>query len=508
MTLQQFWQQCQQHLQNTLAPAQYQQWIAPLVTLESEDGNWLICAPNMFILNMLRHQYAPQIRQLQQQWQPEGGPALLFQQNQPNHQTTLIATPVSANLTHTHNESNKPTVSDKKQSAPSRSISAVERINQRIEKNRNNNDKPVSDKPNPITIETPKTESNKPANSKPNADTLKPEHTFATLVEGKGNRLALAAGQAIAEAPGKARYNPFFLYGSTGMGKTHLVQAIGNLMQQLHPKAKISYMHANQYTSNMMAAFRNKNYETFKQYYKQFDLLIIDDIQFIKGKERTMEEFFYLYNHFHEHKKQIILTCDVLPSQIEELDDRLKSRLSWGLTLELEPPELEMRVEILQKKATLAGCTLTEEAAFFIAKHIRSNVRELEGAFNRVQARSEFTGRPIDIELATEALQDLISNNHKPITAELIITTVAQYYGIKENDLIGKKRAQAILHPRQIAMNLCKDLTDLSLAAIGSYFSKRDHSTVINAVEKAQKLRENQAEIEADYKKLQTLIKN
>ena len=326
-------------------------------------------------------------------------------------------------------------------------------------------------------------------------------------MEGKGNRLAVAAARSIAENPGK-NYNPFFLYGSTGLGKTHLAQAVGNELLRLKPEAKVYYMHAEDFVRGMIQAFRNHAHDAFRQQYKPYDFLIIDDIQFIKGKDRSMEEFFHLYNHCHHHKKQIILTCDVLPTKIDDMDDRLKSRFSWGLTLELEPPELEMRVEILQKKADSVGVELKEEAAFFIATHIRSNVRELEGAFKRVEARSRFEHKPIDVELATEALQDIVAGNFKPINLPLIMDAVAKYYGIRTADLIGKKRAQSIVRPRHLAIKLARELTTHSYEDIGKAFGGRDHSTVLNSVKKADELRQDNAEIAQDYEKLLIIIKN
>ena len=326
-------------------------------------------------------------------------------------------------------------------------------------------------------------------------------------MEGKGNRIAAAAAQSIAENPGQS-YNPFFLYGSTGLGKTHLVQAIGNELLKNRPDAKVRYMHSDDYIRSFMSAVRTNSYDVFKQQYKQYDLLIIDDIQFIKGKDRTMEEFFYLYNHFHNEKKQLILTCDVLPAKIEDMDDRLKSRFSWGLTLELEPPELEMRVAILQKKAESSGISLTDEAAFFIANLIRSNVRELEGAFNRVSASSRFMNKPIDIDLARDALQDIIAVKHKIITADIIIDATAKYYRIKISDILGKKRTRNIARPRQVAMSLTKELTNLSLPSIGDAFGGRDHTTVMHGVKAVAKLREDDPELAQDYEKLLIMIQN
>lgn len=531
MTLEQFWPRCLHHLHNTLPEKQYQTWIAPLSVGEGAAGEWVVYAPSVFVLNMLRQTYAAQIRSLMQQWLPENPPALLLQKGQGRRYdmaaaetdegeppAATIAEPQPASASTIEIDSGTAPTATAAEPNDQRSAADIvaARLHQILASEAGSEKKTANTAP----AQTPA----KPAAAKKSSkaktaaeeqqqpwyeqNNLSPDYTFDNLVEGKGNRLAVAAGQSIAESLGKSQYNPFFLYGSTGLGKTHLVQAIGNRVLALNPRAKVRYMHSDDYLRSMMSSFRNNAYDAFKQQYKQYDLLIIDDIQFIKGKERTMEEFFHLYNHFHSHKKQIILTCDVLPTLIEELDERLKSRFSWGLTLELEPPELEMRVQILQKKAALSGADLSEEAAFFIAKHIRSNVRELEGAFNRVLARSQFTGKPIDQALAADALKDIVASKHKLITPELIIATVGKYYGVKDSDLIGKKRNQNIVRPRQIAMNLCKDLTDLSLSAIGEAFGKRDHSTVINAVEKAGQLREKQPELAKDYEKLLILIKN
>ncbi len=500
MTLEQFWLRCLHHLHNTLPAKQYQSWIAPLGVGEGAHGEWIVYAPNMFALNMLRNHYAPEILRLLAEWQPENPPALLLQKGQ-GQQYSLATDSAAASPSNT----NTPSPAPAQRSATDIVAARLKQLGQQPEQPAGT-DTPAPAKSKPSPAKQPATE--RPVTQHYEQSHLSSDYTFDTLVEGKGNRLAMAAGQAIAEAPGKNQYNPFFLYGSTGLGKTHLVQAIGNRLLENNPRAKIRYMHADDYVRSLMKAFQNQAYDTFKQQYKQYDLLIIDDIQFIKGKDRTMEEFFYLYNYFHRSKKQIILTCDVLPTQIETLDDRLKSRFSWGLTLELEPPELEMRVQILQKKAAMAHARLDEQAAFFIANHVRSNVRELEGAFNRVLARSQFTGKPIDSTLAAEALKDIVASNHKPITPELIIATVAKYYGIKESDLLGKKRMQNIVRPRQLAITLAKELTDLSLSAIGQSFGKRDHSTVINAIEKAGQLRASNPDIDKDYEKLLILIKN
>lgn len=514
MKLEQFWPRCLHHLHNTLPAKQYQSWIAPLSVGEGARGEWVVYAPSVFVLNMLRTRYAAEIRRLASEWLPDSTPELLLQKGR-GVRYDMAADPGGteeqpaahpASATEPETETAAP-----RASAQPKQRSAQDIVAARMQQLGRNGADPQAEgigKPAPAAP-SGKAGQNSAAPVPPKTlGQLSPEYTFDTLVEGKGNSLAAAVGRSIAEKPGHRDYNPFFLYGSTGLGKTHLAQAIGNELLRLHPKAKVCYLHAGDYVNEIMKAAREKTFEQFKRRYRDYDLVIIDDIQLIKSKDRTMEEFFYLYNHLHQHKKQIILTCDVLPVDIEELDDRLKSRFSWGLTLQLEPPELEMRVQILQKKAATLGVDLDEEAAFFIAQHIRSNVRELEGAFNRVQARSRFTGKPISKEMAADTLKDLMASSHKPITVELIVAAVAKYYGIKESELTGKRRTQNVIRPRQLAMSLAKDLTSLSLSAIGESIGKRDHSTVINALEQAAKLRREYPEFDKDYEKLLILIKN
>lgn len=509
MTLEEFWPLCLGHLNRTLPAAQYRNWIAPL-GMGAGDGEWVIYAPSHFAANMVRRTYLPQIAGFLAEQIPQQTPRLAVRQGS----GTIFRPPESKPLPEPQPESPPPAATKKaagRQTAGKKTdpLASPRDIFARHIKPAapTATGEAQSAPPKTPRGHTGQTASPPPPATTANGTGLKEDFTFATLVEGKGNQIAVAAGQAIAEAPGNSQYNPFFLYGNTGLGKTHLVQAIANRLRQLDPAAKVCYLHANEYIRSMMRAFNKKEYDSFKQHYTQYDLLILDDIQFLANKERTEEEFFHLFNHFYEKQKQIILTCDVLPNDIDKLGDRLKSRLNCGLALKLDPPELEMRVHILQKKAILTGVELNDETAFFIAQHIHSNVRDLEGAFNRVLARSKFDKRPIDIELAAKALHDSIVSQHKPITVDFIIETVAKYYGIRENDLTGKRRVKNILQPRQLAIRLSKELTTLSLSAIGEKFGNRDHSTVINAVEKAVQLCESQPETRSDYDKLLTLIK-
>lgn len=319
--------------------------------------------------------------------------------------------------------------------------------------------------------------------------------------------MARAAALQVAENPGTA-YNPLFIYGGVGLGKTHLIQAIGNLVQERDSKAKISYLHAERYVSDVVHAYRHKSFDEFKRYYHSLDLLLIDDIQFFSGKTRTQEEFFYAFNALIESHKQVIITCDTVPKKISGMEDRLTSRFGWGLTVEIEPPELEMRVAILLKKAVAENISLNSEVAFFIAKQIRSNVRELEGGLKRVIAYSKFTGNPINIDLAKEALKDILAVQNRQVSLEIIQKTVADYYKIKVADMFSKKRSRIIARPRQIAMMITKELTQLSYPDIGEAFGGRDHSTVIHAVRTITELKTNDPILARDFSLLMQMLKN
>jgi chromosomal replication initiator protein len=338
------------------------------------------------------------------------------------------------------------------------------------------------------------------AKAKDKVDTsrLNPNFTFDTFVTGKANQLARAAAIQVAENPGVA-YNPLFVYGGVGLGKTHLIQAIGNYVRENNSNAKISYIHAERYVSDVVRAYQYKAFDEFKRYYHSLDLLLIDDIQFFGGKSRTQEEFFYAFNALIEAHKQVIITCDTYPKEISGMEDRLISRFGWGLTVTIEPPEPEMRVAILLKKAAMEGIDLDEHAAFFIAKQIRSNVRELEGALKRVLAFSRFTGRPISLDLTKEALKDLLAVQNRLVSIENIQRTVADYYKLKVAEMFSKKRTRAVARPRQVAMALAKELTPLSLPDIGQAFGGRDHTTVLHACRKIKELRESDGEINKDY---------
>ncbi len=310
------------------------------------------------------------------------------------------------------------------------------------------------------------------------------DFTFDNFVTGKSNELARAAALQVSSNPGTTQYNPFFIYGGVGLGKTHLMNAIGNNILKQNPKAKILYLHSEKFVADMVRALQHNKIDSFKEFYRSADALLIDDIQFFAGKERSQEEFFHTFNALLEGSCQIVLTCDRYPKAVNGLDDRLKSRFGWGLTQSIEPPELETRVAILQKKAASIGISLDTEVAFFIAKCIQSNVRELEGALRRVVANAQFTGKEITLAFAKEALQDLISLQNSMVSIENIQKTVANYYKIRMADLLSAKRNRSLARPRQLAMSLAKELTNHSLPEIGDAFGGRDHTTVLHACKK------------------------
>ncbi len=330
---------------------------------------------------------------------------------------------------------------------------------------------------------------------------LMENYTFDSFVEGKSNQLALAAARQVAENPGHS-YNPLFLYGGVGLGKTHLMHAVGNALRERSPDARVVYLHSETFVGDMVKALSLNAISEFKRHYRSVDALLIDDIQFFAKKDRSQEEFFHTFNALLEGGQQMILTCDRYPKEIDGLEERLKSRFGWGLTVAVEPPELETRVAILMRKAAESRIALPPDAAFFIAQRIRSNVRELEGALKRVIANANFTGSPIDIGLVKESLKDLLALQDKQVSLENIQRTVAEYYTIKVADLLSRRRSRSVARPRQVAMALAKELTNYSLPEIGDSFGGRDHTTVLHACRKIKELRETNSDIREDYKNL------
>jgi len=433
-----FWQDALSKLAHELPAQQFNTWIKPLKPVVS-DNELSLMAPNRFVLDWVKDKFLSRIEEL----------ALDY-----------FGTSTTINLG----------------------------VDTNIKNNINNAIKPSTKTVEPIIV----------LQKKEPPKRLNPTFSFDTLVTGKANQLARAAAIQVAENPGTA-YNPLFIYGGVGLGKTHLIQAIGNFVHANNPDARISYIHAENYVSDVVKAYQHKTFDEFKRHYHSLDLLLIDDIQFFSGKNRTQEEFFYAFNALIEAKKQLIITCDTYPKEIAGMEDRLKSRFSWGLTVSIDPPELEMRVAILLKKAKVEGIVLEENIAFFIAKQVRSNVRELEGALKRVFAYSRFSNRPITLESAKEALKDLLAVQSRQISIENIQKTVADFYKIKIIDMHSKKRTRALVRPRQIAMSLAKELTSMSLPDIGSSFGGRDHTTVLHACRKVTELKEEDANINREY---------
>ena len=527
MTLAEFWPLCLRRLHQTLTPQLFDTWIAPL-TVGEEKGAWVVYGKNQFSCNMLKNQFAAKLEAIRAELCPQqpplcfkvgkgvafamaaAEPAPVASSKTPASsvatpepvaiQTELVLEPLLPDTLIAKPVKKSPTKKQTAQDILAERLKSLPQANTRTSSESSNKTAPV-----PPVAPVVRVKRESQANRQFQQTNLAPEYPFSTLVEGKGNRLAASAAKSIIDQPA-SNYNPFFVYGSTGLGKTHLVQAIGNELLRQQPEAKVHYIHADDYVRNVMKAARNKTFDDFKQRYRQYDLLIIDDIQFIKGKDRTMEEFFHLYNHFHAEKKQLILTCDVPPANIRDMNKLLQSRLSWGLSLELEPPEFEARVAILQKKAEIAGVPLSRQAAEFIAKHVRSNVRELEGAFKRVEARSRFQNKRIDVPLITDALPDIVVSIQNHLTPEVIMDMVAKHYCVQISDLLGKKRTRNIARPRQIAMALTKELAELSLAATGKVFGDRDHTTVMHAIKAVDKLREEDEEVRQDYQDLLRLL--
>ncbi len=340
------------------------------------------------------------------------------------------------------------------------------------------------------------TNDSKPASSV--VSRLNPAFTFESFVEGKSNQLARAAASQVGENPGTS-YNPLFIYGGVGLGKTHLMHAVGNAILAAKPDAKVAYVHSERFVGDMVKGLQHNRISEFKLSYRSLDALLIDDIQFFAGKDRSQEEFFHTFNALLEGQRQIVLTCDRYPKEVSGLEERLKSRFGWGLTVAIEPPELETSVAILMSKAEADNIELPEEVAFFIAKRIRSNVRELEGALRRVMANSRFTGRPINLDFAKEALRDLLAMQERLVSIENIQKTVADYYKIRVADLLSKKRSRSIARPRQLAMALSKELTNHSLPEIGDAFGGRDHTTVLHGCRRVESLRETEKRVDDDY---------
>jgi len=473
------WSQCQNALQSELPEQQYNTWIRPLkIKYFKEDqsqfnqpsGNEVIelVAPNRFVEDWVKSKFLTRIEELFQQLSGNGvvlgvsaTPANQPQYEQDNHLNKTLTEPTLDGAT-SHSPQASADSSSVIESAPAIIQSAAE-----------------------TSLRT----------------NLNDEFTFNSFVEGKSNQLALAAAQQVAENPGGS-YNPLFIYGGVGLGKTHLMHAVGNAMRAKKPDAKIVYLHSERFVADMVKALQLKAIDEFKRFYRSVDALLIDDIQFFSGKERSQEEFFHTYNALLEGGQQMILTSDRYPKEIDGVEERLKSRFGWGLTVAVEPPELETRAAILINKAEQSGVHLSKDAAFFIAQRIRSNVRELEGALKRVMAHAQFTRRPIDIDLIRESLKDLLALQDKLITVDNIQRVVSDYYQLKMSDLLSRRRSRSVARPRQVAMSIAKELTNHSLPEIGEAFGGRDHTTVLHACRKVKELEGADRELQRDLKNL------
>lgn len=464
---QSLWQHCLQVLEQELSQQQFNMWIRPL-QLHSSDQLMTLYAPNRFVLDWVRDKYMNRINELLVQFSDGAAVPRL------NFDVGSKAATQPQTFSHAAETSNAPVSQPQTMSAPVMGQSS-------------HNNAPTS---------------------KPKAvfkSNINDTYTFDSFVEGNSNQLARAAAMQVADNPGGA-YNPLFLYGGTGLGKTHLLHAVGNGIMENKKNAKVVYMHSERFVQDMVKALQNNAIEEFKRYYRGLDALLIDDIQFFAKKDRSQEEFFHTFNALLEGNKQIILTSDRYPKEIDGVEDRLKSRFGWGLNVPIEPPELETRVAILMKKAHQSKVKLPEEVAFFIAKRLRSNVRELEGALNRVIANANFTGRPITIDFVKEALRDLLALQDKLVTIDNIQKTVAEYFKIRVADILSKRRSRSVARPRQIAMSLAKELTNHSLPEIGDAFGGRDHTTVLHACRKIKELKEESHEIKEDVQNLMRIL--
>jgi chromosomal replication initiator protein len=471
-----FWSFCLSRLEQELPAQQFNTWIKALQAKSDDSAatpRILVEAPNRFVLQWVRERYLGRIGELASEFCGEQVEVELALPAPGSARPAAAPRPVAAAV-HT-------SVSP---AQPEPVASAAELI-----------------------IGQPEPGSALPASDLAYEKTrLNPDFTFDTLVTGRANDLARAAAMQVAQNPGTS-YNPLFVYGGVGLGKTHLIHAIGNAVYRANPRAVIRYVHVEDYYADVVRAYQQKSFDAFKRYYRSLDLLLIDDIQFFNNKNRTQEEFFHAFNALTEARKQIVITCDTYPKDIQGLEDRLISRFDWGLTVQIEPPELEMRVAILKKKAEALRVAVDDDVAFLIAKNLRSNVRELEGALNKVVAFARFHGRSISLDVAKEALKDLLNAHNRQLTIEHIQKTVADYYKIKVADMHSKKRTRVIARPRQVAMWLAKDLTPMSLPAIGEAFGGRDHTTVLHACRTIADLRQGDPQLNHDVHVLTQVLR-
>lgn len=449
MSLSTLWQDCLSQLQDQVSPMDLSTWLRPLQADVISQDQVVLYASNMFVKSWVENHYLAQIHQICQALAKNPNLQIIVKEG-----VKPAPKAVEPASTQTNNHQESAVNFQQESDAPTKFESHLNR-----------------------------------------------KHLFENFVEGKSNQLARAVGQKLALAPGEPTANPFFLYGGTGLGKTHLLHAIGNGILANKPNARVLYIHANNFMQHMVKAMRDNKMDQFKKFYRSLDALLVDDIQFFAEKEKTQEEFFHIFNNLFETGRQIILTSDRYPKEIEKIEERLKSRFGWGLTTAIEPPDLETRVAILLKKAEEHHMELPEEVAFFIAQRLRTNVRELEGALNRVKAMQDFKGGHIDIDFVRDTLKDILALQERLVTIENIQKVVAEYYRIKVADLKSKSRARSVTRPRQVAMALAKELTNKSLPEIGRAF-ERDHTTVLNACREVPKFREKDSSIQEDWANL------
>nr|WP_314875311.1 chromosomal replication initiator protein DnaA [uncultured Pseudomonas sp.] len=498
------WQQCVELLRDELPAQQFNTWIRPL-QVEAEGDELRVYAPNRFVLDWVNEKYLGRLLELLGEHGSGIAPALslLIGSRRSSAARAAPNAPVSAAAAAiAQSQQPAPATAPSAERAAAKSIEPV-MVNEVEEPtSRHSFDSMGGDTPvQPIAPGRTEQRTVQVEGALKHTSYLNRTFTFDTFVEGKSNQLARAAAWQVADNP-KHGYNPLFLYGGVGLGKTHLMHAVGNHLLKKNPNAKVVYLHSERFVADMVKALQLNAINEFKRFYRSVDALLIDDIQFFARKERSQEEFFHTFNALLEGGQQVILTSDRYPKEIEGLEERLKSRFGWGLTVAVEPPELETRVAILMKKADQAKVDLPHDAAFFIAQRIRSNVRELEGALKRVIAHSHFMGRDITIELIRESLKDLLALQDKLVSVDNIQRTVAEYYKIKISDLLSKRRSRSVARPRQVAMALSKELTNHSLPEIGDMFGGRDHTTVLHACRKINELKESDADIREDYKNL------
>ena len=449
MSLSTLWQDCLSQLQDQVSPMDLSTWLRPLQADVISQDQVVLYASNMFVKSWVENHYLAQIHQICQALAKNPNLQIIVKEG-----VKPAPKAVEPASTQTNNHQESAVNFQQESDAPTKFESHLNR-----------------------------------------------KHLFENFVEGKSNQLARAVGQKLALAPGEPTANPFFLYGGTGLGKTHLLHAIGNGILANKSNARVLYIHANNFMQHMVKAMRDNKMDQFKKFYRSLDALLVDDIQFFAEKEKTQEEFFHIFNNLFETGRQIILTSDRYPKEIEKIEERLKSRFGWGLTTAIEPPDLETRVAILLKKAEEHNMELPEEVAFFIAQRLRTNVRELEGALNRVKAMQDFKGGHIDIDFVRDTLKDILALQERLVTIENIQKVVAEYYRIKVADLKSKSRARSVTRPRQVAMALAKELTNKSLPEIGRAF-ERDHTTVLNACREVPKFREKDSSIQEDWANL------